>query len=90
MSETNNSNLLHYKLLYSSQGIEDHRTYLISYATLEWHKTEFYEFYKSGFYEIDRKIYLSNLIFYPSNGMALFEPEEYEFKFGYLIKLPLS
>lgn len=47
-------------------------------------------FLRVDFYEIDGKIYFGELTFYPTNGIVLFEPKEYELKFGDLIKLPIT
>ena len=40
------------------------------------------------FYEVDGKLYIGELTFYTSAGFADFTPDEYNYKFGDLIKLP--
>jgi hypothetical protein len=40
------------------------------------------------FYNIDGQIRFGEMTFYPTNGMAPFEPEEWDYKFGEWIQLP--
>lgn len=40
------------------------------------------------FYNVNGKIYFSELIFYYFSGMMPFEPGEWDCKFGELMKLP--
>jgi hypothetical protein len=39
------------------------------------------------FYEVQKKLYFSEVTFFHANGMGKFEPEEYDIKFGELIHL---
>lgn len=50
--------------------------------------TEGFEFLRADFYEINGKVYFSELTFYSDAGMTAFEPEEWDFKLGELIVLP--
>ncbi len=45
-------------------------------------------FLRVDFYETDRNIYFGELTFYPASGMGKFSPDEWDLKFGKLIKLP--
>ena len=45
-------------------------------------------FLRVDFYEINGKIYFSELTFSPCGGLMVFEPSEYDKKLGDLIKLP--
>ena len=40
------------------------------------------------FYEIEGKVIFGELTFFPGSGMEKFEPEEWDYKFGELLKLP--
>ena len=40
------------------------------------------------FYEVDGMVYFGELTFYHDSGFVLFEPEEWNYKFGEMIKLP--
>ena len=40
------------------------------------------------FYEVDGRVYFGELTFYHWGGMAPFEPEEWNYKFGEWIQLP--
>lgn len=42
------------------------------------------------FYEIDREIYFGELTFFHHGGFVPFEPEEWDYKFGDYIKLPIK
>ena len=44
-------------------------------------------FIRVDFYEVDNKIYFGELTFFPASGFSGFEPEEWDFKLGELIKL---
>ena len=45
-------------------------------------------FVRVDLYEIEGKVYFSELTFYPCNGMMPFEPKEWDRKLGDLVKLP--
>lgn len=45
-------------------------------------------FIRVDFYEIDNKIYFSELTFFPDNGLEQFEPENYDYTLGSWITLP--
>lgn len=45
-------------------------------------------FVRVDLYNIDGKIYFGELTFYPGSGFEEFEPEEWDYKLGELIKLP--
>lgn len=45
-------------------------------------------FVRTDFFTIDNKIYFSELTFFSDNGMAPFEPAEWDYKLGELINLP--
>ncbi len=45
-------------------------------------------FVRIDFYEIRGKIYFGEITFYPNSGYEKFEPEEWDYKLGSLIKLP--
>lgn len=40
------------------------------------------------FYDVDGKIYFGELTFFDSSGFGKFEPEEWDYKFGQMLKLP--
>lgn len=44
-------------------------------------------FVRNDFYEIEGKIYFGEITFFPASGFKNFEPEEWDFKFGKMIKL---
>ena len=107
------------KLLYISEGLEDHSTAKISFLNLDWtfadfHRSDFrpfdhlppkpnnYDqmlilakelsagipFLRVDLYEINGKIYFSELTFSPCSGMMPFEPEQWNEKLGGWITLP--
>lgn len=45
-------------------------------------------FVRTDFYVLGNKIYFGEITFYPASGMKKFEPDEWDYKFGELIKLP--
>ena len=45
-------------------------------------------FLRVDFYEINKKLYVGELTFYPGAGIEEFEPEEWDYKIGELIELP--
>lgn len=45
-------------------------------------------FLRVDFYEINNKLYVGELTFYPGAGVEEFDPEEWDYKLGELIKLP--
>lgn len=47
-------------------------------------------FIRTDFYEIDNRVYFSELTFYSDSGMAKFNPEEWDLKLGEYIKLPIK
>ena len=51
--------------------------------------SEGHPFLRVDFYEVDEKIYFGELTFYPTSGFGGFDPEEWDYKFGQLIKLPI-
>ena len=56
--------------------------------TLAEKLTKGHPFLRADFYDVDGEIYFSELTFYSDAGMATFEPEEWDYKLGELIKLP--
>lgn len=46
-------------------------------------------FLRTDFYIVNHKIYFGELTFFPASGMGCFVPEEWDFKFGDFLKLPL-
>ena len=107
------------KLLYISEGLEDHSTAKISFLDLDWTFADFYRsdfrpfdhlppkpnnydqmlilakelsagipFLRVDLYEINGKIYFSELTFSPCGGMMPFEPEQWNEKLGSWITLP--
>ena len=48
----------------------------------------FSNFVRIDFYQSGDKLYFSECAFYPDNGIGKFEPEEWDYKFGELLKLP--
>ena len=49
-----------------------------------------FEFLRADFYEINGKVYFSELTFYSDAGMTVFEPREWDYKLGALIKLSVK
>ena len=45
-------------------------------------------FVRIDWYEIERKLYFGEITFFPASGYEKFDPEEFDEKFGTLIKLP--
>lgn len=45
-------------------------------------------FLRVDLYQVDDRVYFSELTFYPCGGMMPFEPDEWDFTFGSLLKLP--
>ena len=45
-------------------------------------------FSRIDFYEVRGKVYFGEITFFPTTGMGGFDPEEYDKKFGDMIKLP--
>lgn len=45
-------------------------------------------FLRVDFYEINNQVKFGELTFFPTSGMGGFKPEEWDYKFGELIKLP--
>jgi len=50
--------------------------------------SEDFPFVRVDFYEIEGKVIFGELTFFPGSGMEKFEPEEWDYKFGELLKLP--
>ena len=46
-------------------------------------------FVRVDFYEVNGQIYFGELTFFPGNGMEAFQPEEWDYKLGEWIKLPV-
>lgn len=84
-----NWNKLPFKRKYknSQNGIEkpDNLEKLIKLAEITG---KGFPFARVDFYNVNNKIYFSEVTFYPGNGMEAFEPIEWDYKFGELIKLP--
>lgn len=40
------------------------------------------------FYDVDGNIYFGEMTFFDSSGFGIFEPEEWDYKFGQMLKLP--
>lgn len=47
-------------------------------------------FLRVDFYEVNEKLYLGELTFFPAGGIAKFTPEEWDSKLGDLIDLPIT
>ncbi len=47
-------------------------------------------FSRIDFYEVNNKVYLGEITFYPTSGFGGFSPKEWDEKIGSLIKIPLS
>lgn len=107
------------KYLYVSQGMDNHETAKLSFATIDWtiapfgrndypplnslpkrpsHFSEMVDiakqlshghpFLRVDLYEINNRVYFSELTFSPCAGFMQFEPEEYDFKLGSMLELP--
>ena len=107
------------KFIYVSEGLSNHKTAKISFADMNYQKTEFYRkdyipfqelppkprnfekmkeiaktlsknicFVRVDFYEINDKIYFSELTFFPCSGFIPFEPEKYDKILGDMLELP--
>ena len=48
-----------------------------------------YPFMRVDLYDVEGKIYFGELTFYPASGFGSFIPEEWDFKLGELLKLPI-
>ena len=46
-------------------------------------------FSRIDFYQVREQVFFGEITFYPTTGMGGFDPEEYDLKFGELIRLPL-
>ena len=107
------------KFIYVSEGLSNHKTAKISFADMDYKKTEFYRkdytpfeklppkpknfekmkelakklsknihFVRVDFYEIENKVFFSELTFYPCAGYVPFEPEKYDEILGDMLELP--
>lgn len=107
------------KFIYVSEGLSNHKTAKISFADMNYKKTEFYRkdykpftnlppkpknfekmkelakklsknipFVRVDFYEIENKVFFSELTFYPCAGYIPFEPEKYDKILGDMLELP--
>ena len=47
-----------------------------------------YSFLRTDFYNINGKVYFSEITFYSDSGFAMFEPEDWDIKLGSWIDLP--
>lgn len=47
-------------------------------------------FVRIDFYDVNGRLYFGEMTFFPGGGMEAFEPEEWDYKFGELIKLPID
>ncbi len=47
-------------------------------------------FMRTDFYEIDGKLYFGEITLYPASGLSKFDPEEWDYKFGSWITLPIN
>lgn len=45
-------------------------------------------FSRIDFYDVNDKVYFGEITFFPTSGMGGFEPEEWDYTLGSLIKLP--
>ncbi len=84
-------NLLDFKFCYSNSSKPilppKNLDKMIEYATT---LSKGMPFVRVDFYEVNGKVYFGEMTFYPENGSGKFYPEEYDAKFGELIKLPDS
>lgn len=130
MTNKENNGLIDYKFycfngspeyLYVSQGMDNHETARLSFATVDWKiapfgrndylpletlpekPTHFQEmvdvakqlshghpFLRVDLYEINGRVYFSELTFSPCAGFMQFEPEEYDLKLGSMLELPVK
>lgn len=49
-----------------------------------------FPFMRTDFYEIDGKLYFGEITLYPASGLSKFDPEEWDYKLGSWITLPIS
>ncbi|MBO5827523.1 MAG: hypothetical protein J6R59_03535 [Paludibacteraceae bacterium] len=49
-----------------------------------------FSFLRVDFYEIENKVYFGELTFFPTSGYGGFNPNEWDYKFGEMIKLPFD
>lgn len=49
-----------------------------------------FSFVRVDMYNVDGAIYFGELTFYPASGFGVFEPDEWNYKLGDLLKLPLE
>ena len=47
-------------------------------------------FVRVDFYEINSKLFFGELTFFPGSGYIPFEPEEWDYKLGEWIRLPMK
>jgi len=52
--------------------------------------SEEFPFIRVDLYNVDGKIYFGELTFYPASGFGVFEPDEWNYKLGDMIELPLN
>ena len=52
--------------------------------------SEEFPFIRVDLYNVDGKIYFGELTFYPASGFGVFDPDEWNYKLGDMIKLPLN
>jgi len=52
--------------------------------------SEGFPFLRTDFYEVNGKLYFSEFTFYSDAGMTAFHPEEWDYKLGSWIKLPIK
>ena len=71
----------------SENPLPMHQT-LDEMLTLAGKLTEGYPFLRADFYEVNGRVYFSELTFYSDAGLASFDPEEWDYKLGELIQLP--
>ncbi len=107
------------KIMYLSEGLEDHSTARISFFDMEFKELPFkrkdYELFEEhpgkpknfdkmielskklsnnipqvrvDWYEINGKLYFGELTFYTCAGYIPFDPEEWDYKIGEMLKLP--
>ena len=49
-----------------------------------------FPFVRVDFYDLGEKIYVGELTFYPGGGLNKFHPKDWDYKFGELLRLPMS
>lgn len=49
-----------------------------------------YPFLRVDFYEVNERLYVGELTFFPTSGFGGFDPQEWDYKFGSWIKLPVE